>query len=104
MSTVAVTPIFWGGSWGNPAFRADKIDGLVAFYHDIGGSGYANASDEYADSKGFVTSQIVDNLAITDLSSAPNNGSQTGAILAEVCKVIANPATNGYYPAYLDTH
>src|SRR5437879_2941968 len=40
MSAAVVTPIFWGGSWGNATFVGDKIDGLVTLYRGIGGSGY----------------------------------------------------------------
>src|SRR5262249_3256809 len=40
---------------------------------------------------------------VTDLSSAPKNGNFTSPILAEVCKMIPNPVSNGYYPVYVDT-
>ena len=40
---------------------------------------------------------------ILDLTAA-SNGNRTGPILAEVCKVISTPVSNGYYPVYVDIH
>src|SRR4051794_13360705 len=38
MSSARATAIFWGPSWGNANFRADKMSGLDSFYQGIGGS------------------------------------------------------------------
>src|SRR4051812_22607254 len=38
MRTTHVEAIFWGPSWNNPAFYADKISGLDTWHHGIGGS------------------------------------------------------------------
>jgi hypothetical protein len=105
MPTAQTTSIFWGPSWGSTNFAGDKIDGLSAFYAGIGGSTYANTSDEYTGTNGQVTNSINNpppaRPYILDLTAA-SNGGRTGPILAEVCKVISTPVSNGYYPVYVD--
>src|SRR6059036_1713964 len=54
MSSVVVTPIFWGPNWGNANFTNDKMTGLQTFYMGIGNSTYAHTSDEYGDANGLV--------------------------------------------------
>src|SRR4051812_23959975 len=93
-----VEPIFWG-NWSNPG---DKITGLQAFYGGIGGSKYAGTNTEFTDSKGNVSSGVTLAAIHIDPSAAAKNGNNTGAILAEVCSMIANPKSNGYYPVYID--
>ena len=99
---VTVEAIFWGTSWTDATFVGDKIAGLTSFYQGIGGSAYAATNTEYTDASDNVSSAI--GLAGThvDGSASARNGNRTSAILAEVCKVIANPVSNGYYPVYID--
>jgi hypothetical protein len=102
MTTAYVQPIFWGPSWGNPSFRGDKVSGLESFYTGIGNSSYAATSNEYYDSlTDFVTSGITLGMVVTDTSQA-QSGNRTMPILNQVCKDIANPVKNGYYPVYVD--
>jgi hypothetical protein len=102
MPTAVVQPIFWGPSWGNANFVGDKISGLEDFYRGMAASGYANTVNEYKDSSGAqVTSAISFAGNIHDLSQA-RNGQSTWQILAEVCKAIPSPVSNGYYPVYTD--
>lgn len=93
--------IFWGPSWANSTFTGDKITGLDSWYSGFNGSNYANTSDEYTGSNGQVGSSLINDHYLVDTSTAAN-GSSTSAIVAEVCKEIANPVTNGYYPVYVD--
>jgi hypothetical protein len=39
---------------------------------------------------------------ITDTSPAPHHA-RTSTVLQEVCRLIASPVSNGYYPVYVDT-
>src|SRR5437867_3551374 len=103
MSSVQVTPIFWGPSWGNLNFVNDKMSGLQDFYMGIGGSPYAKTSDEYSDAKGSVTDNITYTHYLMDLSPVSTRGTRVSPVLAEVCKLITSPAPNGYYPVYVDT-
>ncbi len=48
-----------------------------------------------------VTDSISYNGHLVDTSQATGGGS-TSAILSEVCKMISNPVSNGYYPVYVD--
>jgi hypothetical protein len=107
MGSAVVQPIFWGPSWTttNPAF-ADKMDaskGLPAFYLGMSFSSYANTTYEYYDSVNkHVGNSITVGASMVDLSPVTASGSQTGPILNEVCKEIATPVSNGYYPVYVD--
>jgi hypothetical protein len=103
MQDVVVRPIFWGPSWGNKTFFGDKMTGLASFYSGIGDSAYAGTCNEYSAGATQVSSTIKYATPVVDLSLGPNNGNQTGNILAEVCKVIKDPVSNGYYPVYVDT-
>jgi hypothetical protein len=98
-----VQPILWGARWSDPAFVADKITGLTAFYSGIGTSDYGNTTTEYTDGSGNVGSGVTLGDLITDLSAAPTSGSRTAPILAEVCAAIGNGVVpNGFYPVYID--
>ena len=99
-STVSES-IFWGPSWANSSFTGDKISGLDSWYSGFSASNYAKTSDEYTGSNGQVGPDLVNDHYLVDTSTAAN-GSSTAAIVAEVCKEIANPVSNGYYPVYVD--
>jgi len=99
----SVQPIFWGTSWANASFVADKISGLQTFYGGMGGTSYVGTNSEYTQSNGqHVGTAVTLGAVHIDTSTAARNGSRTSTILAEVCKEITNPVTNGYYPVYID--
>lgn len=100
MTNAAVQAIFWGTSWGtNPG---DKIGEMDLYYQGFGGSNYAGTSDEYSGVSGDkVSSTVTYSGHFVDTTRAAG-GNNTSTILAEVCKVIPNPQTNGYYPVYTD--
>jgi len=98
MTSTVSQAIFWGPSWTNPG---DKITGLDSWYTGFSNSNYAKTSDEYTGSNGQVGPSVTHNGHIVDLTTAAN-GSSTSAIVAEVCKQITNPVSNGYYPVYVD--
>lgn len=98
-----VQPIFWGPSWSKSIFVGDKISGLQSFYAGLGGSIYAGTNLEYVQTGGVhVSTSVTLDATHIDTSAAPRNGQRTNPILTEVCKVITNPVTNGYYPVYID--
>jgi hypothetical protein len=101
MPTSNTTAIFWGTSW--PSYSGDEITGIDSFYVGFSGSNYAKTSDEYTGTNGQVAATSFSAGHSID-SSAAANGSNTSAILAEVCKKITAPDTsgNGYYPVYTD--
>ena len=99
MPTSTVHAIFWGRSWATS--QGDKIAGMDSFYAGFGGSNYAKTSDEYSGANGQVTSTLSYGGHTVDTSMAAG-GNRTSSILKEVCKVITNPVTNGYYPVYTD--
>jgi hypothetical protein len=100
MPNASVQAIFWGTSWGTSP--GDKITEMDQWYLGFGGSNYAGTSDEYKGVSGDqVSSQVSYGGHFVDTTKASGGGS-TSAILAEVCKVIPNPQTNGYYPVYTD--
>jgi hypothetical protein len=101
MPSTTSEAIFWGPSWANSSFTGDKIAGLDSWYGGFGGSNYAKTSDEYTGSNGQVGSDLINDHYLVDTSTAAN-GSSTSAIVAEVCKEIAKPVPNGYYPVYVD--
>ena len=98
MTTAATQAIFWGPGWSNPG---DKITGLDNWYSGFGGSNYAKTSDEYTGTNGQVTASVSYGGHFTDTTKA-SGGNQTSSILAEVCRVIPNPVSNGYYAVYVD--
>jgi hypothetical protein len=100
MVSAQTTAIFWGPRWANPD-QVDKITGLDTFYSGMGGTAFARTVDEYTDSTHTVTDSISYNGHLIDTSQASGGGS-TSAILNEVCKMISNPVSNGYYPVYVD--
>jgi len=97
-----VEPIFWGTSWSNSSFVGDKVSGLTLFFSGIGGSSYAGTTSEYTDGTGHVGTGVTFGATHFDFSTATANGQQTGPVLAEVCKEIASPVADGYYPVYID--
>jgi hypothetical protein len=102
MNNVVVKPIFWGTGWAG--YSGDKMTGIDSFYAGMSGTEYARTSDEYpATATGQTNSAgtISSSTHLVDTSAA-SGGSKTSAILAEVCKVITNPVSNGYYPVYTD--
>ena len=101
INSSAVTTIYWGTSWGNSSFVGDKISGLDSWYIGFSTSNYAKTSDEYTGTNGQVGPSNGYGGHIVDTTPASGGGS-TSAILAEVCKVIPNPVSNGYYPVYVD--
>jgi hypothetical protein len=101
MPSTVSQAIFWGPSWTNPNFVGDKITGLDSWYTGFSNSNYAITSDEYTGSNGQVGPSVTHNGHLIDTSTA-SNGSSTSAIVAEVCKEITNPVSNGYYPVHVD--
>lgn len=101
MTSVVSEAIFWGPSWTNSGFVGDKITGLDSWYPGFSNSNYAATSDEYTGSNGTVGSSVTYQGHTIDTTTA-SNGSNTTAILNEVCKVIPSPVSNGYYPVYVD--
>jgi hypothetical protein len=101
LTSVAAESIFWGPSWTNSTFVGDKITGLDSWHAGFSNSNYAKTSDEYTGSNGTVGPSLTYQGHTIDTTTAAN-GSSTAAILAEVCKVIPSPVSNGYYPVYTD--
>jgi hypothetical protein len=99
MKSVASQNIFWGTSWSN---TDPKIAGLNEFMAGYSNSNYAKTSDEYTGTNGQVGPTVTHSSTLILDNSAASGGGNTGAILAEVCKVIANPVTNGYYAVFTD--
>jgi hypothetical protein len=103
MTTAVTQAIFWGPSWANANFAADKITGLDLWYQGHSNSNYAKTVDEYSGSNGTVgaVTTHLDHLIDTSTASGGNN---TSTILAEVCKVVSSPDSqgNGYYAVYSD--
>jgi len=103
MQNTVVEPIFWGTTW--PTYTGDKISGMDLWYSGINGTEYARTTDEYTQSNGArVTSSIAytSRTYVVDGTAAPSGAPATSTILAEVCRKIGNPQTNGYYPVYID--
>ena len=98
MTTAATAAIFWGPGWSSPG---DKISGIDSWYVGFNGSNYAGTSNEYTGTNGQVTSSTSYGGHYLDSTTASGGGS-TSAILAEVCNVIPNPVSNGYYAVYTD--
>jgi hypothetical protein len=93
-----VEAIFWGTSWNSATFTGDKVTGMDTFYSGVGNSAYAHTCSEYS---GLLTDSITYIGHTFDYTPA-SSGQRASSILAEVCKEIKNPQTNGYYPVYVD--
>jgi hypothetical protein len=106
LNTTQVVPILWGKKWGgstaDSTFIADKITGLDNFYDGFGGTDYAKTNTEYTSTTSQVTANVANSGHVMDTSAAPTKAPSTSTILNEVCKMIANPQPNGYYPVYTD--
>jgi hypothetical protein len=102
MTSSNTKAIFWGTSWGT--YSGDKITGMDSWYTGFSNSNYAKTSDEYTGSNGQVGPIVNHGGHVIDTSKS-TTGSNTTAILNEVCKVITNPdpSGNGYYAVYTDT-
>jgi hypothetical protein len=103
MTTAVTQAIFWGPSWTNATFVGDKITGLESWYAGHGDSNYAKTSDEYTGSNGQVGAITSPMPHLLDSSTA-SGGNNTSVILAEVCKMVSSPDSqgNGYYAVYSD--
>lgn len=108
MPTVVSKSIFWGPSWANASFVADKITGLDAWYSGHNLSNYAKTVNEYTGTNGQVGSNtLIHQGHVIDTSTAAG-GAKTSTILAEVCKQVSagnitpDPQGNGYYAVYSD--
>jgi hypothetical protein len=108
MTTAVSKSIFWGPSWTNATFAADKITGLDAWYSGHNGSNYAKTVGEYTGSNGTVGSTTLTHQGHVIDTSTASGGSNTSTILAEVCKQVTagnispDPQGNGYYAVYSD--
>lgn len=100
LPSTTVKAIWWGSSW--PTYKGDEITGMDKWYSGVSGTSYAATTDEYTDSSGHqVGSSITYQGHVVDGSTLPRRLS-TSAVLAEVCKEVPSPVTNGYYPVYVD--
>lgn len=102
MTSTAVQAIFWGVGWSSPTFVGDKITGLADFYSQVGGTPYAHTWSEYSGSNGQVGVAVSYGGPVLDGSAGPTHAPRTSDVLAEVCRTIATPVSNGYYPVYVD--
>ena len=103
MTSTVVQAIYWGPSWSSSTFTRDKITGLASFYGGVGGTTYMKTNTEYTGTNGTVGAGVNYLGSSTDLSSPPKGSPRTSDILAEVCRQVGSPASNGYYPVYVDT-
>jgi hypothetical protein len=103
LTSAAVTGIFWGRSWGDASFVADKISGLDSFYGGVSRSAYIDTNTEYTGTNGRVGNRVSYAGHVVDLSPGPKHAPKVSDVLAEVAKMITNPVANGYYPVYVDT-
>lgn len=98
MPTAVTQAIFWGPSWteGNT-----KIAGIDLWYQGHDNSNYAKTSDEYTGTNGTVGPRTTHLGHLIDTSTA-SGGNNTSVILAEVCKMVSSPDSqgNGYYAVY----
>ena len=105
MPTTYVEAIFWGPSWADTSFVADKITGIQSWHQGLSGSTFANTSNEYKGANTqFVTSAIGYGGYHVDTSPVPDTVAKiTTPTFNEVCKVIGTQSVaNGYYPVYVD--
>jgi hypothetical protein len=101
MPSMTVEPIFWGTSWPG---GDDKVSGIHTFYAGIGGTLYVQTNGEYYGPAGtYVGSPAITvNASHIDNSAAISHAPKTSDIQTVVCRNIANPVANGYYPVYSD--
>jgi hypothetical protein len=109
LPTAHTVAIFWGAGWSDATFVSDKFTGLDAFYVGFNGSNYAGTNTEYTGIGGQVGSATNHLGAFVDTSAGPSHAPKTSTILAEVCKVAAdpngvapNPDGSSYYAVYTD--
>jgi len=74
---------------------------MDSWYTGFSGSNYAKTSDEYKGSNGQVGPTVTYGGYAID-GTAASGGGNTSTILAEVCKVVSKPVSNGYYAVYTD--
>jgi hypothetical protein len=99
ITATRIEAIFWGPSWADPAFVGDKMTGIDSFYSGIGGSAYLRTNTEYTGTNGQVSAGVTYFGHVVDTGAAQRKTTSVGA---EVCNMINNPASNGYYPVYTD--
>jgi len=106
LPSVTTQAIYWGTSWGS--YTGDKISGMDTWYSGIGtvgggaGSSYEATVNEYTDKAGErVSSSVTYGGHIVDATALPKSITSS-AVLSEVCKVVAKPVANAYYPVYVD--
>jgi hypothetical protein len=109
LPTATIVPIFWGTSWNDSNFVADKISGLDSFYSGYSGSNFAATNIEYTGNNGQVTTNATTPQGhVLDTDPGPTKAPSTSAVLAEVSKQVTSgkialdPDGNGYYPVYTD--
>ncbi len=107
MPTAHTYSIFWGTSWNG--YGGDKFSGLDSFFIGFNGSRYAGTNTEYTGIGGQVGSATNHFGHFVDTSAGPTRAPKTSTILAEVCKVAADPNGvapdsdgNSYYAVYTD--
>ena len=110
LTTAVSKAIFWGPSWTNSAFVADKISGLDSWYTGQSGSNYAATSNEWTDTVNGghqVGSTLTHQGHIVDTSTA-SGGANTSKILNEVAKqvqlgtIVLDASGHSYIPVYTD--
>jgi hypothetical protein len=107
LPTVVTKAIFWGPSWANSTFVADKIGGLDSWYTGASGSSYTKTVDEYTGTNGQVGATTTYQGHLIDTSTA-TGGNSTNAILNEVAKqvnagtIVLDPNGDTYVPVYVD--
>ena len=110
LTTAVSKAIFWGPSWTNSAFVADKITGLDSWYTGQSGSNYAATSNEWTDTVNGghqVGSTLTHQGHIVDTSTA-SGGANTSKILNEVAKqvqlgnIVLDASGHSYIPVYTD--
>jgi hypothetical protein len=91
MPTSVTYAIFWGASWNNdPAFYADKKEGIATLLSGLGGTGYWNTLTEYYDNTGGIQNQTTYMGSFVDANTSPPGGiPDSVTLLNEVCSVLA---------------
>ena len=103
MNSAAVKAIYWGTSWGNTSYQGDKVTGLASFYSGLNNSSYMGTNTEFSGSNGTqVTKSVSYGGFVLDATPGPTRAPKVADVEAEVCKAIASPVANAYYPVYTD--